>query len=137
MAEHQVPEQVTKEVVDEFMQVFSKGDLHEILDRLTDDATWWVGGTIDGISGIKNKEEFGEMLGELSKLTRTGAIGLTPRAWTVQGDRAAVETESYAELHNGRVYNNRYHFVFTVRDGKISGIKEYLDTEHTRAVFVD
>ncbi len=127
----------TKDVVVDFMKVFSKGDLQGILDYLTDDATWWVGGTIEGISGTKNKEEFGEMLRGLSQLTRTGAIALTPLAWTVEGDRAAVETESYAELHNGRVYNNLYHFVFTVRDGKISGIKEYLDTEHTRAVFVD
>lgn len=133
----QTQEQLTQKLVTEFMEVFSKGDLDAILGYLTDDATWWVGGTIEGISGTKNKMEFGQMLGGLSQLTRTGAIGLTPLAWTVQGSRAAVETESYAELLNGRVYNNLYHFVFTVRDGKISGIKEYLDTEHTRAVFVD
>ena len=48
----------------------------------------------------------------------------------------AVETESYAELNNGRVYNNLYHFVFEIKDGKIHVIKEYLDTEHTRAVFL-
>ena len=47
-----------------------------------------------------------------------------------------METESYAELTNGRVYNNLYHFVFIVRDGKIAGVKEFLDTEHTTAIFV-
>ena len=63
-------------------------------------------------------------------------IRLTPLAWTAEGDRVAVETESYAELVNGRVYHNFYHFVFVVRDGRIEAVKEFLDTEHTRAIFL-
>ena len=137
LAKQKTSEEQTKATVADFMMVFSNGDVARILDYLTDDATWWVGGTIEGISGSKSKVEFGQMLGGLSQLAKTGAIRLTPLAWTVQGERAAVETESYAELHNGRVYNNLYHFVFTLRDGKISSVKEYLDTEHTRAIFVE
>lgn len=125
-----------KELVAEFMDVFSLGDVDRILSFLTDSATWWVAGSLEGISGEKNKTEFGQMLSGLSALTVTGAIQLTPQAWTAQGDRVAVETESYAEVHNGRTYNNQYHFVFEVRDGAIQSIKEYLDTEHTRAVFL-
>lgn len=118
------------------MEVFSRGDVEQILDFLDDSATWWVGGTIEGISGTKDKQAFGKMLSELSGLATTGAIALTPLEWTAQGDRVAVETESYCELQNGRLYNNRYHFVFELRDGKITAVKEYLDTEHTRAVFL-
>jgi len=125
-----------KRLVAEFMEVFSTGDVDGILDYLDDSASWWVGGTIAGISGTKNKAEFGKMLSGLAETTTTGAIRLTPLAWTAEGDRVAVETESYAELKNGRVYNNSYHFVFEVRDDKIHSVKEYLDTEHTRAVFV-
>ena len=76
------------------------------------------------------------MLSSLSTATTTGAIRLTPLAWTAEGERVAVETESYAEMTNGRVYNNLYHFVFVVRDSKIESVKEFLDTEHTRAVFL-
>lgn len=133
MGEH---EDQTKKVVEDFLRVFSSGDLNGILDYMTDDATWWVGGTIEGMSGMKDKKGFGEMLGGIAESTKAGAIALTPHEWTVQGDRAAVETESYSELNNGRIYNNLYHFVFTVRDGKISSVKEYLDTEHTRAIFL-
>jgi len=129
-------EENNKKVVTEFMEVFSAGDLHGILDSLTDDATWWIAGTIPGISGTKDKAGFGEMLGEIAAGTRSSAIRLTPLAFTAEGERVAVETESYSELNNGRVYNNQYHFVFTVRDGKISAVKEYLDTEHATAVFV-
>lgn len=129
-------EERNKALVAEFMRVFSAGDVPKILSYLSDSATWWVGGNLEGISGTKNKTEFGEMLAGLSALTVTGAIQLTPLAWTAGGDRVAVETESYSELRNGRVYNNLYHFAFEVRDGKIQSIKEFLDTEHTRAVFL-
>jgi ketosteroid isomerase-like protein len=129
-------EDANKAVVTEFMEVFSRGDVDAILAFLTDDATWWVAGTIEGISGEKDKAAFGEMLAGLSTLSTTGAIALTPRALTAEGDRVAAETESYAELTNGRVYNNLYHFVFELSDGRIRHVKEYLDTEHTRAVFL-
>jgi len=129
-------EEANKDLVAEFMEVFSAGDVDKILSYLSDSATWWVGGTIEGISGTKDKAAFGEMLASLSGLATTGAIRLTPHAWTAEGDRVAVERESYCELRNGRIYNNAYHFLFTVRDGRVESVKEYLDTEHTRAVFL-
>ena len=129
-------EERNKQTVTEFMTVFSSGDVDKILASMTDDATWWVAGNIPGISGTKDRAGFGEMLGGIAENTTTGAIRLTPLAFTAEGDRVAVETESYAELKNGRVYNNLYHFVFVVRDGKIASAKEFLDTEHTTAVFV-
>lgn len=102
---------------------------------MTDDATWWVAGTIPGVSGTYDKATFGGLLTGISESCK-GAIRLTPQVFTVEGDRVAVETESYAELKNGRVYNNHYHFVFVVRDGKVAQIKEYLDTMHTYDTFV-
>lgn len=128
-------EQQNTALVKEFMEVFSTGDVDKILSYLNPTATWWVGGEIDGVSGTKNKEEFGQMLSSLSTATVHGAIKLTPKAFTAQGDRVAVETESYSEMSNGKVYNNLYHFVFIIRDGRLETIKEYLDTEHTREVF--
>jgi ketosteroid isomerase-like protein len=125
-----------RKIITEFMEVFSSGDVDGILSYLSDSATWWVAGNIPGISGTKDKAAFGEMLSGISEATTTGAIRLTPLGITAEGDRVAVETESYTELKNGRVYNNLYHFLFEVRDGKIESVKEYLDTEHTTAVFV-
>ncbi|OLL72779.1 hypothetical protein Ae168Ps1_1158 [Pseudonocardia sp. Ae168_Ps1] len=130
------PEERNKQTVTEFMEVFTSGDVDGILSRMTDDATWWVAGTIPGISGTKDRAGFKDMVSGITESTTSGAIRLTPLAFTAEGDRVAVETESYTELRNGRVYNNLYHFLFTVRDGKISSVKEYLDTEHTTAVFV-
>lgn len=42
-----------------------------------------------------------------------------------EGDKVAVEAESMGEMNNGKVYNNGYHFVFTIRDNKIANVREY------------
>jgi ketosteroid isomerase-like protein len=52
-----------------------------------------------------------------------------------EGDRVAVEAESYGELRNGRVYAQEYHVLMTIRDGKIAAVREYMDTAHVMAVW--
>lgn len=83
-----------KQTVTEFMEVFSGGDVDAILDRMTDDATWWVAGNIPGISGTKDKAGFKDMVSGIAGSTTSGAIRLTPLAFTAEGERVAVETES-------------------------------------------
>lgn len=129
-------EAVNKQLVSDFMEAFSTGNVEKTLAYMDESATWWIAGTMEGISGTHSKDAFRQLLSGIAAETKTGAIRLTPKAWTVEGDRVAVETESYAEVKNGRVYNNLYHFVFEVRDGKIHSVREYLDTEHTSAVFL-
>ena len=129
-------EEANKQLITDFMEIFSTGNIDAFMEYMSDSATWWVAGTIEGISGEKNMKEFREMNSGIATSTKTGAISLTPLAMTAEGGRVAVETESYAELSNGRVYNNIYHFLFEVEDGKIQKVKEFLDTEHTRAVFL-
>jgi ketosteroid isomerase-like protein len=126
-----------RQLITDFLAAFGTGDVDKILSFMSDDSTYWVGGTIEGVSGTKSREEFGAMLSGFQENTKEGAITLTPEAYTVDGDRVAVETESYGALKNGRVYNNHYHFLFVCRDGKITEVKEYLDTEHVTEIFFD
>jgi ketosteroid isomerase-like protein len=49
-------------------------------------------------------------------------------AMTVEGERVAVESESDCMNGKGFKYNNRYHSLFLVRDGKIVELREYLDS---------
>ena len=126
--------EANKKTVTDFLETFSKGDVDGVTAMLDDSATWWVAGTMC-LSGTYPKKEFLELLGGVATGCK-GPIKLTPNTLTAEGDRVAVETESYSEMNNGRVYNNLYHFVFEVRDGLIRSVKEFLDTEHTRAVFL-
>lgn len=124
-----------RQLITDFLAAFGEGDVDNVLSFMSEDSTYWVGGSIEGVSGTKSREEFGAMLSGFQESTKDGAITLTPHAFTVDGDRVAVETESYAALTNGRVYNNQYHFLFVCRDGKVTQVKEYLDTEHVTEIF--
>jgi ketosteroid isomerase-like protein len=55
-------------------------------------------------------------------------------AMTAEGERVAVEAKSEGVHTSGARYHNRYHFLLVVRDGRITELKEYLDTEHAREV---
>ena len=48
---------------------------------------------------------------------------------TAEADRVSVEAESIGEHASGQTYNNFYHFMFRIRDGKVASLTEYLDTE--------
>ena len=51
-------------------------------------------------------------------------------ATTAEGDRVAMEMTSHADLKDGRVYENTYHFLFVFEGDLIKTVKEYLDTKY-------
>jgi ketosteroid isomerase-like protein len=121
-----------KKTVLGFFESMNAGNGAAIMSALADSATWWVAGNF-ALSGTKTKAQFGELMGLLgSKID--GALRVTPVGVTAEGDRVAVEAESYAKMKNGKTYQNKYHFLFVVRDGKIQQVKEYLDTIHANDV---
>ena len=116
-----------KAVVAQFWQHFSDSDFDAALALLSDDATWWIAGTTD-ISGTYSKAEFEALARGIGENTENG-IEVKPLRVTAEDDRVAVEAESYGKLTNGKVYNNFYHLQHVVHDGKLTEIKEYLDTQ--------
>jgi hypothetical protein len=118
------------------MEVFSTGDVEGILACLHEDATYWVSGSIPGMSDTYDKQRLGGLLGGVTTVYKGGALRISPTSMIGEGDKVAVEAESFAELLNGRVYKNQYHFLFEVADGKILRVKEYMDTQHAYDTFV-
>ena len=123
-----------KGVVLGFFENFSGGNFDAALDLMTDDATWWVAGKFE-LSGTKTKAEFGELVKGIGAAMPNG-LKITPKGVIAEGDRVAVEAESYGELANGKVYNNQYHFMIELSDGKITAVREYLDTIHAKETLV-
>ncbi len=123
-----------KETIKQLFEAFAIGDMGKIMDFLDADATWWVAGSLP-LSGTYTKQKFQELLEGISTQI-DGPIKLTPLAFTAEGSRVAVETESLAHAKNGRTYNNFYHFLFEFKNGKILRAKEYLDTMHLHTVFL-
>jgi hypothetical protein len=121
-----------KRLVLGFFENLSAGKGEAIMEAMADSATWWVLGNFP-LSGTKSKAQFGALMGELGAKI-DGGLRVTPKGLTAEGDRVAVEAESHAKMKNGKTYQNTYHFLFTVRDGKIQSVREYLDTMHANEV---
>jgi ketosteroid isomerase-like protein len=122
-----------KQLVLNFWDAFSNSRFDEALAMVAEDATWWVAGTTD-ISGSFTKAEFSDLVKGIGENAPNG-IKITPGHITAEGDRVAMEAESYGEISNGKVYNNFYHMLHTIRDGKLVSVKEYMDTQHVQDVF--
>jgi uncharacterized protein len=121
-----------KKIVARFFEDLSAGNGAAVLGALADSATWWVAGNFP-LSGTKTKAQFAELVGSLGNNIE-GGLRVTPSGVTAEGDRVAVEAESYARMKNGKTYQNKYHFLLVIRDGKIQQVKEYLDTMHANDV---
>lgn len=121
-----------KKIVLGFFENFSSGKAEAALAAMADTATWWVAGNFP-LSGTKTKKEFTELLKGIGTVMPEG-LKLTPKGITAEGDRVAVEAESYGKHANGKIYNNQYHFLIEVRNGKIQAVREYLDTIHANDV---
>jgi len=127
--------EANKKLVLSFFENFSAGKAETFLAQMTDTATWEVilkPGELP-IPGMMTKAQFGELIQGIGAEFPKG-LRLTPKALTAEGDRVAVEAEGYGETTKGKVYNNRYHFLIEVQDGKIQAVREYTDTIHAKDV---
>ena len=127
-----------KQIVAAFFERFSAGDTSGALELLDDAVVWRAMGREGGLpmSGERDRQAIGALIEDV-KAGFPDGMKLTPTGWTADGDRVALEMESYAVKANRTVYNNFYHFLAIVSDGRITAIREYLDTLHVKRVFID
>jgi len=120
-------EEKNKQLVLDFMEALSRGDVDAVINAYAEDGKVWTSGTTL-ISGTKTKDEIREGTAAIMDVFPEG-ITFTVIAMTAEGERVAVEAESYGKHVSGRTYTNKYHFLFVFRDGKLVHLKEYMDTE--------
>ena len=51
------------------------------------------------------------------------------------GDRVVCESHATGHKADGKPYNNRYAWVFELRDGKVLNIREYMDSLYVAKFF--
>jgi uncharacterized protein len=122
-----------KAIALEFYKRFSVSDIEGVLATMTEDATFWIAGKAQGNapSGSLTKPQikavFLAMLGRLKS-----GLKMTVNSMVAEGNSVALEVVSYGELSDGHIYDQQYHALMQMRDGKIASIREYLDTQHVR-----
>ncbi|AUY54657.1 limonene-1,2-epoxide hydrolase [Streptomyces sp. CB01881] len=127
-------------VVERYVTAIATGDLPTAVASFAENATWSYPGDLplsrvwDGRDAIV--EDFLGSVGTLfapggsPQVTLTGLLADGPQVvaeWTARGTAA-----------NGSAYHNQCLGIFTVENGLITAVREYLDTHHAaRTLFAD
>jgi uncharacterized protein len=115
----------------------AKGNGMPFLDALAEDACWTIIGTTNWSKRYEGKAAI--MAELIAPLRRVLAPPLKTHARRIiaEADLVVVEARGENVTRNGKAYENNYCYVFEFRDGKVSALTEYADTELFRSVLGD
>jgi uncharacterized protein (TIGR02246 family) len=122
-----------KTVLTAYVAALEAGDGDTVRDSFADDATWTlagelrVSGTWEGRTAIV--EQF---LPAAMAHYEPGSVRLEVTGMIAEGDHVALQWTSRARTLDGSPYENQCIGVFTVRDGKIRAVHEYMDTHYAQ-----
>ena len=118
-----------KRIVLECFRALGADDRESLRTVMTEDAEIWVP---DGIrfSGTYTPDGYLSAIRDGVGPLAAGEAKVDVLSLTAEEDRVSMEVVSHMPLKNGKTYNNKYHFMFTVKDGKVVNMKEYMNTRH-------
>lgn len=118
-----------RKVVEEYFDCLNERDADRLAGLLTDTFTWILPVRAEALASMATPRNKAESLERIKAIfaSMRDKPQMKPFAWTMQGDRAAVESEGHIIWNNGKPFNCLYHHAFVLRDGKIDKCTEYLD----------
>ena len=108
-----------KQLVGDFFAAIARGELPDAI--VTGDMTAWT-----LTSGEFPKERFAMGVKLLSAIF-DGTLHYHLDAITAEENRVVVEAHSTGTLVNGEDFHNLHVFAFTIRDGRIASVREYMN----------
>ncbi len=112
-----------------FLQCLSEGgDVDECFGLLTDDFTYWSIVTRESVGKAALREEFERRKSRME-------LSLDFIQCFNDGERVVIEAEIEGETTDAVHYDSPAVFIFDTRDGLISSLREYCDTELYATVF--
>lgn len=121
-------------VVIRYVEAVRDGDAGVIHDSFAQDATWHYPGDLP-ISKVWHGRDaiVNDFLGGMGPVLVPGTSEVALVSTIAEGDRVVAEWTSKATTVHGGTYDNRCVGIYTVRDGKITSVIEYADTQHVAA----
>ena len=115
------------QIVKDFFAAMGSGDKQGLLALSAEDIEWiipgedWpLAGTHRGHAGLENL---------LQKANETVETSTEPREFVAQGDRVLVVGFATGRIKaTNRTFEDHWVFAITVRNGKLTNIREYIDT---------
>jgi uncharacterized protein len=124
----------TKTAVRDYIAAAQAGDREAVRNLFAEDATWTLDAGDLPMSGRwEGRDEIvdGFLATALSHY-EPGSVHLDVTGMIAEDDQVAVQWTSHARTRDGRAYENGCIGVFTVEDGKIQSVREYMDTLYVR-----
>jgi len=119
----------TKALATAYFKAISDNRPADAWAMLAEDAIWTVGGH-SPLTGSYSKAELGHLTEKIILARLIDGLRVELKRIVAEGDTVAVEVEGTGKRPDGKVYNNHYCFLLTVKDGKLWRCTEYLDTYH-------
>jgi ketosteroid isomerase-like protein len=124
--------EANKALVRRYFETVARDGFGKALELVAEDAIWWIPG-VEGDLGKPDMIAAMDRAGE----SLVGNMGSEFLSMTAEDDRVAAEVRGSSLRKSGVRYDNIYHFLFRVRDGKIAEIREHHDTAYAARVFSD
>jgi hypothetical protein len=125
----------SEQAVLDFFETLSSGDLDALASQLHEDMSWEpMVRDIPGAGLHQGRDKvLNEFLAPVRGAFRPGEPKVYVDFMVSDGDgRVVAETRAVgAKADDGRVYDNRYAWVFEFRDGKVLKVREYMDSLYT------
>jgi ketosteroid isomerase-like protein len=121
-----------KQLARTFMRLLSSGQLEQAANCLKEDMQWKIVST-SRPTVYTGAQIIGAAKAMIAAST-DGKFSMSPIGMIAEGDKVAIEAESLMNLKDGKIYNNKYHMLWVVRDDKVIECREYADTAHAMDV---
>ncbi|MFJ9693676.1 nuclear transport factor 2 family protein [Kitasatospora sp. NPDC101183] len=119
-------------VVVDYVEAVARGDLDAMTAAFAEDAVWTYPGDLP-LTGVWRGRTaiLEDFLGQAGGLFAPGTpVEIQLTHVIADGDQVVAEWTSKGTTLHGHRYDNACLGVFTVRDGRITAVREYTDTQH-------
>lgn len=126
----------SKSVLRTYVAAVQAGDEEAIREVFAEDATWTIQAGQLPISGTWSGRDaiIDEFLAAAMSRYAPGSVSLEITGMIADGDQIVLQWTSRARTREGRPYENGCIGVFTIRDGRIQDVREYMDTLYASEV---
>jgi ketosteroid isomerase-like protein len=125
------------QTVKDFFAAIGRGDKEGLLALIAEDIEWIIPGEDWPLAGThRGHAGLADLLQTASKSIETST---EPREFVAQGDRVLVVGFVKGKIKaTNKTFEDHFVFAITVRDGKLTNIREYIDTQAlARAAHMD
>jgi uncharacterized protein len=117
------------QTVKDFFAAIGRGDRKGVLALVAEDIEWIIPGTDWPLAGTRHGHAGLADLAKTQSETMETSL-MEPREFVAQGDRVLVVGFARGKIKaTNKTWEDDWIFAITVRDGRLTSIREYIDTQ--------